>query len=90
MREKVEAMSTYATVWSNSDLLGLLTLIKHASFDFHSQKNFFHVILEVEKAFKHFHQLRNMPLDEYHDKCRHLAKAYESCGGSVGYANGLI
>ena len=41
MRAKVEAQGSCTTVCNTSDLLGLLRLIKLASFDFHSQKMHF-------------------------------------------------
>ena len=68
MRAKVEAMTTYKTVRNASNLLGLLRLIKHASFDFHSQENPLQALIEVEKAFKNFRQDQDMTLDEYHEK----------------------
>ena len=83
MRAKVEAMPTYKTISNSSDLLGLLRLIKHARFDFHSLKNPFQSLIKVEKAFKNFRQDREMNLDKYHEKFRHLAEAYESCGGCI-------
>ena len=52
MREKVESMNTYQTVKGNSDLLGLLSLIKFSCFDFHSRKNRIHALIEVENVFK--------------------------------------
>ena len=78
MRAKVEAQGTYTMVCNTRDLLGLLRLIKLASFYFHSQKNAFHALIEVEKAFKNFRQDREMSLDEYHEKFRHLSDTYAS------------
>ena len=57
MRAKVESSANYKNVRDQSDLLGLINLIKLASFDFHSQKNSAHALIEVEKAFLNFKQI---------------------------------
>ena len=90
MRAKVESSNNYDVVHNNSDLLGLLRLIKISSFDFHSQKNSFHGLIDVEKAFKNFRQPKTMSCEDYHEKFKSLSEAYVSCGGSIGKEEGLV
>ena len=90
MQAKVEAMTGYENVRNNSNLLGLLLLIKQATFDFHSKKNKCHALIDVQKAFVNFRQKRDMTIGEYHEKFKSLVSAYEGCGGSVGNDKGLI
>ena len=67
-RAKVESSDKYAKVHNDSDLLGLFNLIKISSFDFHSQKNSYHGLIELEKAFKNFRQQKSMSCEDYHEQ----------------------
>ena len=89
MRAKVESSIGFDTVHENSDVLGLIKMIKLASFDFHSQKNSAHALIEVEKAFLNFLQ-RDASTELYHEQFKSLYEAFVSCGGSLGYNIGLI
>ena len=68
MRAKVKDMGTYEHVKNNTDVIGLLVLIKKATFDFHSKRNRYHALIDVQLALLNFRQQPSMPVEEYHEK----------------------
>ena len=90
MRAKIEAMTGYENVKNQTDLIGLLLMIKKATFDFHSKRNKYHALIDVSLALMNFRQKPGMPVEEYHEKCKSLVSAYEGCRGRIGNNKGLI
>ena len=82
MRAKVKAMLTFEVVKEQMDMIGLLDLIRKSTFDFHSQGNNYHAMIEIQKAQINFRQPKDMSNGDYYEKFNSLAEAYESCGGS--------
>ena len=90
MQAKVESSQQYPKVNTKTDLLGLPQLIKQTSFDFHTQKNPYHAMVDVEKAFENFRQTKTMTNEDYNERFKSLSQAFESCGGSIGKDVGLV
>ena len=68
MRAKVEVMAGYNNFKSQTNLIGLLKLIKAATFDFHTKRNQYHMLIDVKLALINFCQKVTMTNEEYHEK----------------------
>ena len=60
MRAKVKAMVGFEMVKANMDMIGLLDLIRKSTYDFHSQRNNYHAMIEIQKAQLNFRQPKDM------------------------------
>ena len=74
----------------DSDVMGLLTLIRHLMHDRATTKQITHSYAEVESDLVRFRQTEKMMNSDYLEKFKGLISVHEHCGGEPGVTTALI
>ena len=90
VREQIRASTSWRTVNDNSDLMGLLRLVRESLYTGATTRHPIHSLQEAEEALMSFRQGDNMSNHVYYEKFKGLVERYEHHGGQPGQINARI
>ena len=90
VRERIRASTSWRTVNDNSDLMGLLRLVRESLYTGATTRHPIHSLQEAEEALMSFRQGDNMSNHVYYEKFKGLVERYEHHGGRPGQINSRI
>ena len=90
IRDRMEAHQNWQQVNEDSDVMGLLTLIRRSMHNKATTKQITHSYAEAEADLIRFRQTEKMSNSDYLEKFRGLISVYEHCGGEPGVTSARI
>ena len=90
IRDRMEAHQNWQQVNENSDVMGLLTLIRRSMHNKATTKQITHSYAEAEADLIRFRQTDKMSNSDYLEKFKGLISVYEHCGGEPGVTGARI
>ena len=90
MRQRIEALDTFAEMSRKGDGVGLLKALKAAAFNFQSQKNLEHALHESKRRFYMCSQGKYNTTQAYLETFQNTVDVVEHSGGQLGLDPGTI
>ncbi|CAB9528877.1 unknown protein [Seminavis robusta] len=90
VRGKVESNTGFKKAYDNSDLIGVLNMIKDTMFQFQTIRKKSLATLESKLRVLHFRQQSEQSVAEYYRTFRRYVEVHEHNGGSLGMEPGIL
>ena len=90
IRDRLEASKTWAKLNADSDVFGLLALIRSSLNQRATNRNALHTYVDAEFELISFRQTDNMSVSDYKLKLVSLVEIYESLGGEPGCSDARL